>query len=206
MSLFEKLIKRNKKLEARHLNLTDYEENRETVDLLAEKMFKDLLKINKRTESLNDFLKFREKEFGVQEHNYCHLRVLSGSKEYAERISKLIRFFRVNVLSYTLKELSKKEQDKMVVDLTEIKRLIIHSTLKLFNVEKAKDVEWCGEFDVYSQLDIQETKLIEIVNKLLQINSYVSDAIVNKCTLNQNKVLDWCKVGGITEKRIPRVL
>ena len=165
MRLFEKLIKRNKKLEARRLELTDYEENRESVDLLAEKMFKDLSKANKKVEGSAEFLRIREQEFEAQEHNYCHLRILSGSKEFAERIAMLIRYCRVYVLKYTSNELTKKEQEKMIVDLVEVKRLIIHRTLKLFNVEKEKDVKWCGGFDVYSNLDVNETKIIAIINK-----------------------------------------
>lgn len=207
MTLFKKLIKRTKKIEPRRLDLSEYTENREKVDILAEKIFKDLSKANQKKESLVLNLKLKEKEFDSQEHNYCHFRVLSNSREFAERISKLIRFTRVDVLFFTSNEsLSIKELDKLIVQLIEIKRLILHSTLKLFNVEKEKVVDWSGEFEICSSLDAQETQIMELINKLLRVNSMITDAVINNCNIEKEKVLLLLRVDGIKDKRIPRVL
>ena len=207
MTLFKKLIAKNKKIEPRRLNLADYNENREEVDLLAEKMFNDLKKINLKQEEQILNMKLREKEFDAQEHNYCCLRVLSNSKEFAERIAKLMRFTRVDVLFFAERDcLSSKELKRLVVDLTEIKRLIIYSTLKLFNVEKATDLDWCGEFETYSALGDQESQLIELVKKMLRVNSMIVDVVANNCNVDKKKVMSLLRVDGIKDKRIPRVL
>ena len=206
MRLFDKLIK-SKKLEPRTLRFTNYIEKPEKVDFFAEKIFNDLAKSNKKKERSSGFLKYRLQEIGVQENNYAHFRLLEMSKEFSEKMSQLIRFARVNSILYSSDlNFKDKEIDAYIVELTEINRLIIHAVLRCFNFEKGKEITWNGEFDISSELDNSEIILIEVVNKVLHVNSRILDVMIRKNWLNKDKVLTLLKVNEIKSKRIPRVL
>ena len=208
MSLFARIIK-GKNREPRKVCLINYDDEAKQIDVVADKIYKDLVKrSNKRLQDSGvDY--YENHEIVVEEENYNGLFELSHSTFFAERVAGLVKVLRVNVLYYNFASngVSKKDKENIVVDLIEAKRLLIHAITKQYAKNEEKVVEWfANDIITVGELSFDDEKIIEITKKLLNMASTICDYVSEDCSINFRKVTESLRFENIFEKRFPKTL
>jgi len=208
MSLFARIIK-GKNREPRKVCLINYDDEAKQIDVVADKIYKDLVKrSNKRLQDSGvDY--YENHEIVVEEENYNGLFELSHSTFFAERVAGLVKVLRVNVLYYNFASngVSKKDKENIIVDLIEAKRLLIHAITKQYAKNEEKVVEWfANDIITVGELSFDDEKIIEITKKLLNMASTICDYVSEDCSIDFRKVTESLRFENIFEKRFPKTL
>ncbi len=208
MSIFSKLIKENKR-EPRKLDFLNYDNEAESVDLTADKIYKDLQKrTNKKLQDQGVYY-YANHEAVVEESNYNGFMELSRSSFFASRVAGLIRLLRVNVLFYNFAStgMNTKDKENLIVDLIEAKSLLIHAITKLYAKDEEKVVEWyVDDIVTVGELSFDDEKIVEITKKLLNLTSTICNYVADGCVIDFKKVAHILKFENIFEKTFPKTL
>lgn len=206
MSILERLRKRNTKQMPRRIYMNNYENNFMVADKCADLIFNDIKKNVLKKMQAEGFQEFAKREEIVEEMNYNGFYNVSYCESFAERMSEVLKFLRVEALSYAIdkKQIPLTVREKIIITLDEIQSLVIHDVVKMFVFYKRKKVFWRIGFEFDDELTGDELKIIMLANKIMKISGLICDYINEDIIIDTKKIDRYLAFGYLAEKRLPK--